>query len=431
MNDFEQILIRMGVDARAVVGGLNQVGAYARGWAASLITDLQGKFGRFISAVGFITIAEGQLEKMKEETMEVARLSDELQASTNFVQYLQKQAERTGIGIESLVRPLVVFNREVGNAKRGLPDAIERLSDMGVISNRGQLAALSYAQAMQNLKGQFDKIGDAAKQDALLNEAFGNSAYRVAFLFRESRAQFNEIFDEENGPFFTGYTMEGISETSKLFASFVSAWRDIRSTTANVFGSLVFVSRTGIELFGQLWKNQRLDLDKAQQSVKNIEQDQLTTVARSGEAQSQDIEVQQQKADIISNQNQLLERQTELTAEIIDRNKSSISEMADQARRRLGIPTPREYGVSARERQALRIDTLEKQATIAFNQGNDLLSNQKTSEALQLRAALPWAKLQDRDPLQKTNSELKDVNTKLAPVSAMANLVLSEHRNPQ
>jgi hypothetical protein len=126
-----------------------------------------------------------------------------------------------------------------------------------------------------------------------------------------------------------------------------------------------------------------------------------------------------------------MQRQSELTSEILDRNKSSISEMAAHARKMLGIPEPRNYTVSVRDREALRIDTMEKQAKIAYEHGDDQKGQRLTSEALQARAAFKGGTLKDRDPMGKTEVELAKVNLQLEPVKRMADLINETHKAPK
>ena len=119
------------------------------------------------------------------------------------------------------------------------------------------------------------------------------------------------------------------------------------------------------------------------------------------QADQDGIEVQQEKNKITEEYNGLLERQSELKSEIDDRDKMTISQMAADARRKLGIPEPRNYTVSARQREALRIDTLEKQASIAFEKGDDRKFQKLRSEADQARAGFAGGTYRDRNPTAK------------------------------
>jgi hypothetical protein len=425
MDNVEQILIRMGVDAKAVVLGMNQVSALAKGWAASLVEEVQGKLGTLFAAGAAI---EG-FNKVREEILEISRLSDELGTSTNFIQSLQLKAQQMGVGIETLTRPLVQFNRQVGEAKRGIPEAIEQLKDMGVISDKNQLATLTYAQAMASLKVQFDKIGDSAKQDALLNEAFGNSAYRVAFIFRQSMGEFQQMSE---GNFFTKFSTDSINDFQSLWNAIKAGFYSVGVTVTNGFDRAIYQPVKGIaQELALMVEKRKLFLRKSDWD-ELFQREQINDSIHESAALTQDdIEVQQKKAEILSEQAALLEHQTELQAEIADRDKSSISEMAEHYRRTLGLPQIREYGVSGREKQAYQVQTLEQRAAIAFNQGKDDLFLKLRSEADQLRASQPWLKLQDRNPLQRTEAELDRVNEQLGPVKEMAKLVLETHKGPQ
>ena len=414
----------MGVDARAVVTGLASVKATALGWATSLREELRGKIGAFLAAG---TVLEG-FNKVKEEILEISRLSEELGASTNFIQSLQLKAQQMGVGIESLTRPFVVFNRQIGEAKRGIPEAVEKLSDMGIITDKNQLATLNYTDAMRNLKIQFDKIGDSAKQDALLNEAFGNSAYRVAFIFRQSMGDFDKM---TQGNFFTKFSRDSITDFQNLWSILKAGFYAIGVTITNTADIGVSAFRRMSIKLGFLFKTGHVPSQAEINRLDDKYQEQLASRQNANDADAQDIEVQQKKAEILTQQTALLERQTELTNEIADRGKVTIADMAEQARRLLGLPQPRLYSVSSRMRDALRIDNLERQSTLAFEKGDDATFQKLRSEADQLRQNSPWAKLQDRNPMQRTESELVRVNQQLGPVQEMAKLVLTEHKTPQ
>jgi hypothetical protein len=78
-------------------------------------------------------------------------------------------------------------------------------------------------------------------------------------------------------------------------------------------------------------------------------------------------------------------------------------------------------------RTSLNIDQLEKRAQVAYEAGNDSLHDQLWQQAQSLRAGNPWIMDKDRDPMRKTNAELKVVNMQLKSVATMANTVNAQH----
>jgi hypothetical protein len=422
MNTFDQILIRMGVDARGVVVGLNSVTSQVKSWGMTLAEEIKGKVGGFFAAGAVI---EG-FSKVREEVQEISRLSEELGVSTNFIQSLQLKSQQMGMSLESISRPFVFFNRQIGEAKRGIPSVIESLHDMGVISNQNQISTLTYAQAMSNLKVQFDKIGDAAKQDALLNEAFGRSSYQMAFIFRQTQAEFDKM---NEGNFFTKFSPAAVTTIQRNWSGVKAVIYGIGATFSNVYG----YAEKGTDIFANWLKQPLLQNPlKGFQAAKAVTDEQFKQIDNQNQMAQKaqdDIQVEQEKADLLSKQSDLLERQLELTSEISDRGKSSVEDMAEDYRRKLGLPKPRLYGVTPREATAYEIKNLEDRSSIAFEQGNDALYKSLQSEALRIRQANPWLKLSDRDPFMRTNIELQAINQQLGPVKEAANLILTEHKN--
>ena len=104
--NFEQILIRLGVDGTAVKTGLGRVSAYAKAWGVGLVNDLKGTFGR-VFAVG--AAIEG-LSRIREKMLEISAISRETGADTNFVQGMMQAADRLGISFDNAKMGLNRFN---------------------------------------------------------------------------------------------------------------------------------------------------------------------------------------------------------------------------------------------------------------------------------------------------------------------------------
>jgi hypothetical protein len=136
----------------------------------------------------------------------------------------------------------------------------------------------------------------------------------------------------------------------------------------------------------------------------------------------QSIEQEQTRVDIQTKFLELKEKERELTAEIADQGKSSVQEMAAEARKITGLKEPI-HTLSPRLMNALRIDTLEKRAKIAFEQGRDQLHDQLMNQAQQLRSADTGLMDKDRNPMKRTETELQIVNQQLKPVAEMAEQV--------
>ena len=247
MNSLEQILIRMGVDAKAVVVGLNATSITIKSWASTISqeigqrfapitkhlkgwgkefgSELKGMLGRYLVATAAI---EG-LSEIKDRIVEIKRLSEETGAGTNFIQSLMLEAAKSGTSVEALTMPLVYFNRQIGQAAMGVPQAQVKIHDLGISLRNSKGEVLSFEEAMKQLKTSYDKIGDASKRDALLFDAFGRSAFRMSPIFAQTSKDFNKMFE---GNFFTRISSGAIDD-------FQNMWNGIKTTGQVAMSTLV------------------------------------------------------------------------------------------------------------------------------------------------------------------------------------------------
>lgn len=430
MNSFEQILIRVGVDAKAVVTGLTKTTSYVKGWATNLAHEMKSSTGRLLGGFLLFEAVKREIEGIKEQILEVKRLSEETGASSNFIQSLMLEAKISGTSVEALTMPLIHFNRLIGDAKQGIPQAIIQLKDMGVITNKNEIGTLNYTKAMHNLAVAYDHVGDRAKKDALLQDAFGRSAFRLSPIFNKGAAGVDKM---NEGNFATKISGGAISDFTQVYSAFKTVGQIATSLVANIIDLPLKGVKNISQFIGAIAGGARnaKQIKKVLMQQDEMEKDEAFQKGLANQASEEGITVEQEKARILTQQNDLLEKQKELGAEITDRNKMTIAEMAAHARKLMGIPEPRNYTVSARDKEALRIDTLEKRASIAFEKGDDKGFQSLTSEALTARKGFAGGKLSDVNPLGRAEVELVKVNEQLAPVQRMATLVLDEHKKPQ
>src|SRR5690242_449407 len=118
--DFEQILIRLGLDAKALTAGLTRTTSFVKGWATGLVSDLQHHvIGRFAG----LYIFEKMFEGIKEKALFVQRTAKETGLNTNMVQGLVNELGYAGEGFEGMNKPLGKFNELIGKAKQGSIEA--------------------------------------------------------------------------------------------------------------------------------------------------------------------------------------------------------------------------------------------------------------------------------------------------------------------
>lgn len=409
-------------------GAFTRTSAFASGWGTSLMHELKGKLGGLLAA-GF---AVEQLNELKNEIIEIKRLSEETGTNTNFIQSLMVESKISGTSIEALTMPLIHFNKTIGDAKQGLPGAVNLLHDMGIIMKGSEVGALNLTTGMMKLKEQFDKLGDAQKQDALLNDAFGKSAFRMSPIFRQTARDFEAMFE---GNFFTKMSTSAIDTVGDLQTGFKMVGQTAMSVGVNSLNAILTPYKKLSQAIGILASGQIPTLAKLraidQQSIEDGEK-KARQAFMQNLAEKDGITVQEEKTKILNDQNELLERQAELTSEINDQNKPTLQAMADHARKLLGIRKPQNYTVSKEDREALRIDTLDERAKNAYERGDTKTGRSLTNEANQARAGLGDSfGRKDKFPMAKTEVELARVNAQLEPVKRMADLIVTEHHKPK
>jgi hypothetical protein len=106
----EQILMRIGVDAKAVQTGLDRAGALIKGWATSVSHHLKGAIGGFFA----VAAAERFFDRLKERVLEIKNLSAETGFSTDFIQGAQQRLSEMGKDPNTLARPLIALSAEAG-----------------------------------------------------------------------------------------------------------------------------------------------------------------------------------------------------------------------------------------------------------------------------------------------------------------------------
>lgn len=423
--NFEQIIIRLGVDGTAVKAGLGKVSSLVKAWGTSISHGLKEYMGSTMKGFLGAEVVEKAVEylgEVKEKILEISRISEETGASTNFIQGLELDARKAGKTFQGMDMAIVRFNKLIGDAKFGSAEAIKKLYDLGIITKSSEARTLTFAGGMKNLAISFDKLTDKQKQSALLFEAFGKGFAAMSPVFEQGA---KHIDDLSKGNFFTKMSSGAIKDFQTLWSSLKTA---STATMASVVNTLdlpfawirtlskgVGVLSNGVLPGTKRWKEDMESLNKQQEEVN--EKNEIAAMAEKDQ-----ISVEEERSKILELQNTLLERQKELSSEINDRNKESVSEMAQRARRLTGIKGPLEmlHTVTPRMRTALRIESLEESAKVAFLQGRDEKIKRLQSEADQIRAANPWLKRSDVNPMEKTESQLKSITIMLGPVNRLA-----------
>lgn len=415
--NFNQILIRLGVDATAVTTGLGRIGASVKGWFAGLQHDLASHFGRMIVSTMGIVGAERMFEKISEKILAVRHASEQLGASTNFVQGLMSAATKAGLDYEKINRPLVAFSTLIGEAKDGSAAAREKLIDLGIATKDTEWRTLNFSTALQRLQVRYKELNAEQRNSLLASVGMGG---RNAFAANAMLGG-GSVADFEKGNFFTKISESTITDWTMISQTMRASGGKMVATLANA--AMLVERYSPVAFMARLAGAQAGGGTSSLENLKMVATGNFKDAEEAHKLELESIDAQKTKSDILAAQNNLLEKQKELTANIADRGKSSLADLAEQARRLTGARRPQQYAVTERMRAALKIQTLEEQANIEWMRGNDAGMAALNAEALNLRQANPWLKLADQDPQAKTVAELQSVNLKLEPVQRMAEMV--------
>ena len=426
--NIEQILIKIGVDGTAVKTGLAKVGSTVKAWGQEVsasVKEYMGSVAKGFLGAEAITKGVEFLGEIKNKILEISRVSKETGASTDFVQSMMLEAEKSGISFDRLSAGIARFNHTLGGAKMGEADAVKKLVDIGVVTDIANIKTLTFEKALHNLGVRFDSLNDKQKQAYILSQAFGKGYDAFQPMFNRGVGSVDQM---SQGGFFTKIDKSTISDFTTVFRSIKTSSTSIMATVANTldvpFKAVAKVSY-GLGLWSKGIKTSGAQYTDLMNHRLDDEQKYSDTKALQATADKEGISVEELKNKILEDRTELTQKQLELTSEIADRDKESVNEMAERARKATGLKGPLEmfHTVTPRMRTALKIKNLEEQAQVAFLQDNDTKSNQLQAEADQIRKSNSWMKRADVNPMQKTESELAKVILQLDPVKRMAEMV--------
>lgn len=413
----EQIIIRVGTDAKGVATGLNQITALVKGWGTSMAHHLKGAIGGFFA---FAAIERG-FETIKSKILEINRIRNNLGVSGNLAQGIMAQAEKEGESFEAIEKPLKKFSQLIGEAKMGGIEARKKLFDLGIAFDSADFAAGNLTQkGLSQLADQFQKLGTLEEKNALAMSAFGREYAAILPLLEKGSAGINAL---DSGNFFTKINQSSLTNLGELWANIKTGTIGIGATLANVVGGAVTgfakiyqalgIASTGQNPFkAENWAN----MDKA-------EKDQAA-------ADSESLDSEMKKRDVIAQQAELKEKMAELESQEADRNKPTLEALAERARKLLGLQhVPRGlnsiYSVTPAMREALRITGLQDRAQIAYARGQGMLGGVITQNELAARGRLDGGVFtrQDRQPLAKVESELSTLNAHATNIDVISQLL--------
>jgi len=409
-TNVEEILIRVGADGKALMSGLQRIGAGVKSWASNIIEDFtKHTVGRLVG----LAMLERQFSALKDRILEIARAKRELGTGASFIQGVFGEASAQGVEAGSMIAPLKKLNELLGKAKFGDPQALSTFTQWGIITQANELKGKKLTDALGDLAAAYAGISDPAARAAFAQDFFGKQADKLIPILEGGREKVEELsrfsffkLSEETIGFWTQFWA-----AMKTIA--VGAGAVILNVVTDIARGLFFVA-AAIDAAMAVVLGQGRFMDVLERNVDAVNgklQQQLEIKQQANALDQQNLEFQYSKSKILREQNQLL-------AQMADREKLTVGELADRARKIMGLDkmprglesvrmlTPAMAG-------ALRIQNLEDQVKVATAHGQSGLAHRLQTEADRLRSINPALRSSERDPMMQMNNKLSDINANL------------------
>ena len=419
----EEFLIRLGADSRAMVAGFQRAGAYVKAWATTVIDDFTSRFGRMFASAFLVTkaIQFGQqtFTNIQNKILSIRRMQEALPgASSNWLQGIENHLERIGLSYADAEKPLIKFKRTLDLAKANpAGKEFESLQRYGIVVDAADLRTQKFSESVAKLAAAYQKFG---KSLAVVNDTAGKPSPALIALLSMDPEKLRAM---EKFNFFSDISQASINLFTGAFGTQKTVGQVLTATVANIFEKFtpsILTSGSGMTRIPLTqWGFFKLLLERKGEE----ENKQAAINAQMAET----LQMEEERVSVNAKLLVLEERRRELSAQINDQGKTTVAQMAEEARRALGIRPPRLYGTTARQRIAMNIDNLERRAQIAWESGRDKLHDQLWAQAQQMRAANTWLVDKDQHPMLQTENQLKIVNMQLGPIKDMAEFVNKQH----
>jgi hypothetical protein len=423
--DFEQILIRLGVDAKAAMMGMTSFKSWAKGWATDFASTLKHHLLGTVGAGAALFGIERLFESFKERALFVQRMAKETGLTTNMVQGMANELGYVGESFESISKPLGKFAVLIGQAKEGIPAARQKLIEWGIATKSENWNNLTLTSGIVKLAQEFDRLGTHEAKAALLQSVFGKQWQSMMPIF-EQGARAVEKMNEASGFKFTPETLRTFQD---LFTGEQSLFKVITAKLANnilgggglgVFSRLVknaykSVTDMGGE-FGPLHMGGIERLNYILHGTLTEEQKHNETLRDKKELLEQNLKIQQLANEAANLQNS-----------IDDRRKLTVGELANRARELMGRGAPigleSIYSVTPAMAAARQIETLEGRAKAALAMGNKGQSDALYNQSDQLRLRSGFLKSTEQDPAAIARQHLDALKSQLLLMQGMGGSV--------
>lgn len=397
--------------------------------SASLLLQYLGKMGTVMGALinpitGVIIglgAAVGAVYKIGANAANIIRQSREVGFSTTGYQTVMAQANRESGGGAAAQSALEHLSELTGQARSGDLGAFKKFQRYGIGLNGSNEQI--YGQLLSKLEG----TSDPAKRAALAMEFFGESYKKFLKTLDEGKTGFDAAMGnagrhvQSAGQLSIWQTMaDTVSNTA------AAAWSGTKSAAGSVWNAM----KTGYTKYAELVNPNLKAIDQGTMQGNAIDA-RIQQLEQSGKIKPitrKESHLESENPELAVQLKTARAHVTDLNNEVADRGKEGLDELAEKGRKFTGLAHRRNFALTPRMQTALKIKDLEEQSTMAWERGDDVTFQKLRKQATDMRAANPWLKAMDRNPMQKTEEQLVIANQALKDVQAMAKLVLAEDK---
>lgn len=407
--NFEQILIRLGLDSKAVTSGLTRVGSYVRGWGMSLMHDLQHSvMGRFVG----IYLFEHLIESVKEKALTIHRLMHETGQSSNMIQGMMAKLADVGEGFEVLTKPLAKFAVLIGQAKQGSVEARAKLIHWGIATKETNWATLNATTGIKNLAVAYDKLGSQEEKAALLQSIYGKGWIAIAPVFERGA---KAVADMDKGNVFTKLTPAAIEFATAMNKGWESFKRIGMATVGNLLAYTVGDYVRGVAVSVKaVHDRERFAKMSTMERIKYFQQAAKFILIGANSEQQEKIDSLRKEQELLKGNLDVLKESNEahkLENQLTDRTKTTVGALADRYAEIVGKGRPRGlksiYSITPAMAAAKRIQDLELDAEAANARGDFGKASSLQSQADQMRKNNFSLKSTERDPTLEIRQHLE------------------------
>jgi hypothetical protein len=380
----DEILMRVGINAQGVVNGMGKITGFMKAQTELLMEDLQGMAGRWLGVLG----VEKMFESLHERVTAIKHAADSTGLSVELIQGIFNKLNEEGIDYEKVIRPLSQLAGLTGDSKKFLGDLAEAYVHLNTQEERN---AMLMNLGIKNWQSLIPILEEGRAGIEKMSEPN---------MFKLSDLEVKDITTMWEG------MKGGLNGILGLAAKVVAVVGAIPRNIAAVAYSIVH---------GE-------PLEQVQKRAEAADERSEYAKAEAA-AEAEGFTLAQKRAEIEEGINKLMEQRAHLQEQISDRDKLGVNELAERARKLLGLQkTPRGlesiYSVTPAMSAALQIQTLEDQAKVAQAMGNGAAADRLQSRADAIRAQRPELKRNERYPIEKTQEQIENINKQVDFMSA-------------